>query len=85
MLDRAEASKDEAQVAAIRRTIDREVLECTSHTAARIKRIEKNVDRLCGEWDGLKMKIEGGRIALALLKYGASIGGGAVIAKMLGL
>ena len=39
----AEAHKDEAEIAAVKSTMEREYRECTSHTADRLKRVEATV------------------------------------------
>ena len=46
LLDEAYAKQDTEKVEALRRTIDRETLECTAHTAERLKRVEKNVEEI---------------------------------------
>lgn len=82
-LDAAIASGDGVKIKAVRRTMEREILECTAHTAARIKRIEIKVEKLCEDWEALRHKMEGGRIALAFLKYLLSAVGGAGVLQLL--
>lgn len=43
-LNHAEASGDEKEIAAVRRTMEQEYRLCTSHTAARLKRVEETVN-----------------------------------------
>lgn len=45
-LNEAEARGDVAGVAAVKMTMDREYRECTSHTADRLKRVEKTVNQI---------------------------------------
>lgn len=85
LLDDAVSSGDDSKIEAIRRTIDRETLECTAHTSARIKlietrteKIEKTVDKIAEALHVQKavtnaLSESGGdwkKVALALLKYG---------------
>lgn len=43
-LNDAEASGDPAKIAAVKKTIEQEYRECTSHTADRLKRVEETVN-----------------------------------------
>ena len=43
-LNDAEASGDPAKIAAVKKTMEQEYRECTSHTAARLKRVEDTVN-----------------------------------------
>ena len=45
-LNMAEASGDEAQIAAVKKTMEQEYRLCTSHTADRLKRVEKTVNAI---------------------------------------
>lgn len=45
-LDQAVSNNDTASADAIRHTIDRETLECTAHTAERLKRVELDVSEI---------------------------------------
>ena len=45
-LNNAEAHGDEAEISAIRKTMDHEYRLCTAHTAERMKRIEKTVNSI---------------------------------------
>lgn len=79
MLDAAYATGDMKHVEAVRRTIDRENLECTAHTAERVKRIEADVleikAKVCG-WGVAKdvIKIVAG-VALGILGLYAKMKG----------
>lgn len=90
-LDDAIASGDGARIKAVRRTMEREMLECTAHTASRIKEIREEVgaltvkvDTLCDEWSAVKNRIEGGRVLWSVLKTLTALGGGAALMKLLG-
>ena len=80
MLDNAYATGDAKRVEAVRRTIDRENLECTAHTAERVKRIEKDVTEI-------KSKVCGWGITKDIIKFviGAALGGIGLYAKMKGV
>ena len=89
-MDAAYAANDTAQIEALRRTIDRETLECTAHTAERLKRVEKDVCEIKGtvgeirdELAARKHKMHGARILWDALKLVAASGGGAVVLKLL--
>jgi len=69
MLDEAIAAQDGARIKAIRRTMEREMLECTAHTATRIKKIEAKVDYLCDNLIKQHERYSQKTINL-LLKYG---------------
>lgn len=74
MLDEAFAEGDERKISAVRRTIDRENLECTAHTAERVKRIEADVIEIkakVGSWGLLKdiLKVIVGAALSALAIY----------------
>lgn len=58
MLDEAIAAQDGARIKAIRRTMEREVLECTAHTATRIKKIEAKMDTVDGKMDEVGGKLD---------------------------
>ena len=45
-LNMAEASSDEAMIAAVKKTMEQEYRLCTSHTAARLKRVETTVNEI---------------------------------------
>lgn len=45
-LNNAEAHGDEAEIAAVKKTMEHEYRECTSHTAARLKRVEDTVNEI---------------------------------------
>lgn len=45
-LNMAEASGDAAAIAAVKKTMEHEYRECTSHTADRLKRVEKTVNEI---------------------------------------
>lgn len=45
-LNNAEAHGDEAEISAIKKTMDQEYRLCTAHTAERMKRIEKTVNSI---------------------------------------
>ena len=45
-LNMAEASGDEAKIAAVKKTMEQEYRLCTSHTADRLKRVEKTVNEI---------------------------------------
>ena len=45
-LNEAEASGDPAKIAAIKKTMEQEYRECTSHTADRLKRVEATVNEI---------------------------------------
>jgi protein subunit release factor A len=45
-LNKAEAHGDEAEISAIRKTMNQEYRLCTAHTAERMKRIEKTVNAI---------------------------------------
>lgn len=45
-LNLAEASGDQTQIAAVRKTIEQEYRLCTSHTADRLKRVENTVNEI---------------------------------------
>lgn len=45
-LNEAEASGDDVKIAAIKRTMEREYRECTSHTADRLKKVEETVNEI---------------------------------------
>lgn len=45
-LNKAEAHGDEAEISAIRKTMNQEYRLCTAHTAERMKRIEKTVNSI---------------------------------------
>lgn len=89
-MDAALAANDSSQIEAIRRTIDRETLECTAHTAERVKRVEKAVDEIKTgvndiktELAAWKNKAEGAGILWKILGIFAASGGGAIILKLL--
>ena len=89
-MDAALAANDSAQIEAIRRTIDRETLECTAHTAERVKRVEKAVDEIKTgvneiktELTAWKNRAEGAGLLWKVLGIFAASGGGAVILKLL--
>ncbi len=44
----AESHEDEAEISAVKKTMDREYRECTSHTADRLKRVEAVVMEIKG-------------------------------------
>lgn len=80
MLDAAYATGDMKRVEAVRRTIDRENLECTAHTAERVKRIEADVA-------DIKSKICGWGVAKDIIKLavGAALGFLGLYVKMQGV
>lgn len=80
MLDNAYATGDAKRVEAVRRTIDRENLECTAHTAERVKRIEKDVTEI-------KAKVCGWGVAKDIIKFvvGAALGVLGLYVKMKGV
>ena len=89
-MDAALAANDSSQIEAIRRTIDRETLECTAHTSERVKRVEKAVDEIKTgvndiktELAAWKNKAEGAGLLWKILGIFASSGGGAIILKLL--
>ena len=45
-LNLAEASGDPAKIAAVKKTMEQEYRVCTSHTAERLKRVEKTVNEI---------------------------------------
>ena len=45
-LNTAEAHGDEAEIAAVKKTMDQEYRLCTSHTAERLKRVEATVNEI---------------------------------------
>ena len=45
-LNMAEASGDAAAIAAVKKTMEHEYRECTSHTADRLKRVEETVNEI---------------------------------------
>ena len=45
-LNEAEARKDEAAIAAVKKTMEQEYRLCTSHTADRLKRVEATVNEI---------------------------------------
>ena len=45
-LNDAEASGDPAKIAAVKKTMEQEYRECTSHTADRLKRVEDTVNEI---------------------------------------
>lgn len=45
-LNMAEANGDAAAIAAVKKTMEHEYRECTSHTADRLKRVEKTVNEI---------------------------------------
>ena len=94
-MDAALAANDKARIEALRRTIDRETLECTAHTAERVKRIEKDVvevksdvREIKGALTAAKHRIEGAKWGAKwlwdILKVLAGAGGGAALLKALG-
>lgn len=81
MLDAALESGDAKRIRAVRRTIDRENLECTAHTAERVKRIEATVEEISkklGTWGIVKdiAKVLIGAALSALAIYAKSNGPG---------
>lgn len=83
-LDHAVSTKDSEAADAIRHTIDRETLECTAHTAERLKRVEANVSEIKenvleirDEVKTWKARVDGAKMLWGFLKYVAAIGGGA--------
>lgn len=90
-MDAAHAANDAAQIEALRRTIDRETLECTAHTAERLKRVEANVGdiktvtyELRNEFRAWKHRAEGAKWLWRVLGAGVAAGGGAALLKLLG-
>ncbi|MBQ1429496.1 MAG: hypothetical protein IIZ06_07490 [Kiritimatiellae bacterium] len=90
-MDAALAANDKARIEALRRTIDRETLECTAHTAERVKRIEKDVvevksdvREIKGALTATKHRIEGAKWLWDALKVLIGAGGGAALLKALG-
>ena len=90
-LDRALGDDNDAQAEAIRHTIDRETLECTAHTAERLKRVEKDVtdikmtvDAIHAEIGSARDRLTGARYLWDFLKLVATAGGGAIILKAIG-
>lgn len=79
MLDDAYATGDARRIESVRRTIDRENLECTAHTAERVKRIEADVTEI-------KAKVCGWGVAKDVVKFivGAALGILGLYAKMCG-
>lgn len=91
MLDAAEASGDAKQIRAVRRTIDRENLECTAHTAERVKRVEADVleiksivSKISLSLDAAKNKVQGAKMLWDVLKVIVGAGGGAFLLKAFG-
>lgn len=91
MLDAAEASGDAKQIRAVRRTIDRENLECTAHTAERVKRVEADVleiksivSKISLSLDAAKNKVQGAKMLWDVLKVIVGAGGGAFLLKICG-
>ena len=89
-MDAAFARNDVAEIESIRRTIDRETLECTAHTAERLKRVETDVGEIrrgVGEINARlsvsKNRREGAKFVLELLRLLAYTGGGAALLKFL--
>ena len=89
-LDAARAANDPAQIDAVKRTIDREVLECTARTAMRVKIIVKKVedidakvDTIAAKLDTATAKKEGAVWMLKAMKYLATFLGGAGLVKLL--
>lgn len=89
-LDAAIASGDAARIKQVRRKMEREMLECTAHTTARIKRMELTLNELAQEvadlrndWAELKAKFCGGLTALKIVKYLAASLGGAGLLEIL--
>ena len=89
-MDAAVASGDTARIDALRRTIDRETLECTAHTAERLKRVEKDVGeikttviKISNNITAYENRVEGAKWLWKVLGVVASAGGGAVILKLL--
>ena len=91
MLDDARASGDAARIEAVRYTIDRENLECTAHTAERLKLVEADVREIKttvhevrDDIRAFHHKAEGAKLLWDALKLLAGAGGGAAILKLLG-
>ena len=83
-MDAAIASGDHARITAVARTIDRETLECTAHTAERLKRVEANVSEvkavvyeLRDDFRAVKHRAEGAQWLWKVLGAIVAAGGGA--------
>ena len=86
----AAAAHDEARLAAIERTIAREMLECQAHMGTRVKEILKVVEELATKVDAIGDKLntatakkEGAVWMLKAMKYLATFLGGAGLVKLL--
>lgn len=95
-LDQAVSNNDTALANAIRHTIDRETLECTAHTAERLKRVETDVSEIKEMVFEIKDEIrevrsrakgikDGATWMYDLLRIAVSVGGGAAVLKILGV
>lgn len=82
-MDAALARNDAAEVESLRRTIDRETLECTAHTAERLKRVEEDVRIIKEAVTAGKHRAEGMKFLLEVLRLVACSGGGAVVLRIL--
>lgn len=89
-MDAAYAANDTARIEALRRTIDRETLECTAHTAERTKRVEatvtdikKIVYEIRDDWRAMKHRAEGAKWLWRILGAAVASGGGAWLMKAL--
>lgn len=89
-LDAAIASGDAPKIKQVRRKMEREMLECTAHTTARIKRMEQTLNEtnasvadLRDDWTELKARFCGGLTALRIIKYLAASLGGAGLLELL--
>ena len=89
-MDAAIAANDAQRIEALRRTIDRETLECTAHTAERVKHVERDVAEIKtmvleikDSMTAHKHRFEGAKLIWDVLKIAAASGGGAVILKLL--
>ena len=91
MLDEAIASGDQHRIDAVTRTRERENMECTAHTAERLKRVESDVieikaivSKISLGIDAAKNKVQGAKMLWDVLKVVVGAGGGAFILKICG-
>lgn len=90
-MDAALATGDTVKVEALRRTIDRETLECTAHTAERVKRVEADVREIKTDVREIKATLtahrnryEGAKLLWDTLKVLVGAGGATALIKALG-
>lgn len=91
MLDEAISSGDQRRIEAVKRTRERENMECTSHTSERLKRVESDVieikalvSKISRSLDATKNKAKGAKMLWDILKVVVGAGGGAFLLKAFG-